>query len=92
MDGPVRTVRTSSFYGIAIYMYFGDHQPPHFHAIYGDDEAAIAIENGAIIAGRLPRRASKQLTEWIDLHREELLANWRAAVNNEPLRPINPLE
>jgi Domain of unknown function (DUF4160) len=84
--------RLSSFYGIAIYMYFGDDQPAHFHAIYGDDEAAIAIEDGAIIAGRLPRRASKLLTEWIDLHRDELLANWRAAVNNEPLNPIDPLE
>jgi hypothetical protein len=48
--------RLSSFYGIAIYMYFADHQPAHFHAIYGDDEAAISIEDGATIAGRLPRR------------------------------------
>lgn len=73
-------------------MYYGDHQPAHFHAIYGDDEAAISIEDGEIIAGHLPRRASKLLTEWIDLHRDELFANWRSVVNNEPLRPIEPLE
>jgi len=84
--------RLSSFYGIAIYMYYGDHQPPHFHAIYGDDEAAISIEDGSFIAGSLPRRASNLLTEWIDLHRNELLANWRASIDNEPLQPIDPLE
>ena len=46
----------------------------------------------AIIAGRLPRRASKLLAEWINLHRVELLVNWRAAANNEPVFPIDPLE
>ena len=73
-------------------MYFSDHQPPHFHAVYAGEEAAVAIEDGAIIAGQLPRRATKLLTEWINLHRDELLANWRAAVNNEAVFPIDPLE
>ena len=73
-------------------MYFSDHQPPHFHAVYADYEAAVAIEDGAIIAGQLPRRAARLLTEWVNLHRDELLANWRAAVNNEPVLPIDPLE
>ena len=52
----------------------------------------VAIEDGAIIAGQLPRRAARLLTEWVILHRDELLANWRAAVNNEPVLPIDPLE
>ena len=52
----------------------------------------VAIEDGAIIAGQLPRRAARLLTEWVNLHRDELFANWRAAVNNEPVLPIDPLE
>jgi Domain of unknown function (DUF4160) len=84
--------RLSAFYGIAVYMYFSDHQPPHFHAVYGSDEAAVAIEDGAILAGKMPRRAEQLLVEWTNLHREELLANWQAAVNNEPVFPIEPLE
>ena len=49
--------RVSLFYGIAIYLYYRDHAPPHFHAIYGDDEAVFVIATGAILAGSLPRRA-----------------------------------
>jgi len=49
--------RLSQFYGIVIYMYYRDHAPPHFHAIYGEDEAAIEIATGTILAGSLPRRA-----------------------------------
>lgn len=44
----------SFFYGISIYLYYRDHSPPHFHALYGGDEAEIRIDNGEVLAGRLP--------------------------------------
>ena len=84
--------RLSEFYGIAVYMYFADHHPPHFHAIYGSNEAAIAIETGEVLAGNLPRRARKLLVESIALHRDELLDDWRRATNGETLIPIPPLD
>jgi hypothetical protein len=49
----------SEFYGIAVYIYYRDHNPPHFHAIYGESEAIIEISTGGILEGRLPRRAAK---------------------------------
>ena len=45
------------FYGIVIQMYFGDHPPPHFHAIYGGHKAVIDIETLVLIEGELPPRA-----------------------------------
>ncbi len=47
----------SRFYGIIIKMYFDDHHPPHFHAIYGDLEAIININTLGIISGELTPRA-----------------------------------
>jgi hypothetical protein len=55
--------RLSQFYGIAIYMYYRDHAPPHVHAIYGDEEAVFSIEDGSITDGSLPRRASRLVAE-----------------------------
>jgi Domain of unknown function (DUF4160) len=52
-----RVPRISAFYGIAIYMYYRDHAPPHFHAIYGEHEATVAIETADVLEGKLPRRA-----------------------------------
>lgn len=51
--------RISEFYGIAVYIYYRDHNPPHFHAIYGELEAIIEIRTGRILEGRLPRSAAK---------------------------------
>lgn len=88
----VNMPRLSEFYGIAVYMYFAQHNPPHFHAIYGTHEAAIAIESGDVLAGNLPRRARKLLVERIELHRDELLDDWQQATNGETLIPIAPLD
>lgn len=46
--------RLSEFYGIVIYMYWNDHHPAHFHAIYGGDEAQVRIDDGTVMAGSLP--------------------------------------
>ena len=62
------------FYGIAIKMFFDDHNPPHFHALYSGDEAIININTLGVISGRLPARALSLVAEWTLLHQEELLA------------------
>lgn len=61
------------------------------HAIYGDDEAQIGIESGSVMRGSLPRRASALVGEWLELHRDELLDNWRLAQEPSALVPIEPL-
>lgn len=53
-----------AFYGIAIYMYYKDHTPPHFHAIYGEHEATVDIRTLSILEGALPRRAKSLILEW----------------------------
>lgn len=83
--------RLSEFYGIVIYMYWKDHAPPHFHAIYGGHEALISIEEGDFIRGDLPRTARRLVLEWRALHVEELVANWDLAQRPMALRPIEPL-
>jgi hypothetical protein len=79
------------FYGIVIRMFFVDHPPPHFHAMYGEYEALISIEDSRIIAGVLPGRALSMVKEWVDLHRGELHDCWALASNAEPLMKIDPL-
>ncbi|MCU0644468.1 MAG: DUF4160 domain-containing protein [bacterium] len=82
----------SQFFGIAIYMYFNDHTPPHFHAEYGGNEALYEIETLRIYAGKLPRRAHNLVIEWADLHRSELMDNWQRARRGLSLIDIEPLE
>ena len=84
--------KLSEFFGIAIYMYWGDHGPPHFHARYGGEKASISIEDLSVLAGGLSPRALGLVIEWASLHRVELEDAWRRASNNEPLDPIEPLK
>ena len=69
----------SRFYGIVIRMYFkqSEHNPPHIHAIYGKDIAAINIQTGEILEGHLPPKAFELVEEWIQLHKHELLEIWQ---------------
>lgn len=83
--------RLSSFYGIVVYMYWSDHPPPHFHAEYGDDQAVLAIADGSVVAGRLPRRAHRLVEEWRNLHLIELRAAWDRASEREEPGTIEPL-
>jgi hypothetical protein len=80
----------SRFYGIIIYMFYNDHNPPHFHVEYQDFEATIEIESG-IIKGKIPRRALKLIFEWMDLHKVELLENWKKIEERKSLEKIEPL-
>ncbi len=84
--------RLSEFYGIAIYMYFVDHNPPHFHAIYGQDEALVSIVDGELLRGRLARTAAQLVEQWRTEHVEELLAKWILAQEPAPLGSIEPLQ
>jgi hypothetical protein len=84
--------RISSFFGIVIEMYYGDHPPPHFHARYGDETAKIEIATGNMIAGSLSTRAQRLVREWVEQHRGELEANWNRAVNHDKPEPIEPLK
>lgn len=81
----------SRFYGIAIVMYFNDHNPPHCHAKYSGYEAIFDFD-GNLIEGELPARAANFVTEWILKHITELNENWNNARSGQPLKYIEPLE
>ena len=80
----------STFYGITIRMYFriAEHNPPHIHAIYGDNTASIDLNSEKIIDGYLPKKAEELVIEWLKLHKKELLDIW----NNQEFKKIDPLE
>jgi len=81
----------SRFYGIIIYMFFNDHNPPHFHVVYGEFKAVINIDD-EIVEGFMPKRALKLVFEWMDLHKKELINNWQLAQNGELPKKIEPLK
>lgn len=85
----------SMFYGILIQMYFYDdkrHNAPHIHAEYGEHHASIAILDGAVLAGSFPASKMKLVQAWIEIHRDELLADWKLAVAGETVFKIDPLK
>ena len=81
----------SRFFGIIIFMYWREHTPPHFHAKYGDGEIIVQVKTGAL-TGRMPTRAISMVQEWRELHKDELIENWRLAQEKRPLKRIEPLE
>jgi hypothetical protein len=81
----------SRFYGIVVQMYFNDHAPPHFHAIYGDDELIVGIDPAIVLAGKAPARVSRMVLEWAELHRTELQNNWDRCRAEQPIVAIAPL-
>lgn len=82
----------SAFFGILIRMYYDDHNPPHFHAYYGEHEAIIAIQTLEVMEGNLPKRALAMVLEWAVAHRQELMDDWLLAEQHQPLSKIEPLE
>jgi hypothetical protein len=83
--------RISAFYGIVITMYFSDHDPPHFHTIYGEWEAQISIATGCPLGGGLPPRARRLVEAWRSQHYADLMRDWRKAQSGLPLDKIDPL-
>jgi hypothetical protein len=84
----------SSFYGILVKMYFGDHVPPHFHAEYAEFSAQITIRDLGILEGYLPPKALGLVVEWASMHREELMDNWEnlRKDGNGLFKKIEPLK
>jgi len=82
----------SRFFGIVIRMYFDDHDPPHFHAVYAGKEAQVGIDPIVILEGDLPNRAASMVLEWAALHQRELMKNWQRLRNDQPVEKIQPLE
>lgn len=80
----------SRFYGIAVFMNYREHEPPHFHASYQDQEVSIEIQTG-IVEGKMTKRALRMLFEWMEQHQDDLLEDWDLARNRKPLKPIVPL-
>jgi len=81
----------SRFFGIVIRMFFDDHNPPHFHAFYGDHATLIDINTLSVFAGHLPPRALGLVIEWATLHERELLDDWARASAHKPPLEIAPL-
>jgi len=82
----------SRFYGIIIYMFIKDHNPPHFHAKYGEAKCMINIQSGEVLEGELPNKSLRLIRKWLKLHRQELLWNWESAQSDNPdIRKIPPL-
>ena len=69
----------SRFFGIIIRMYFDDHPPPHFHAIYSGSEVQIRIDPIEVLHGHMSQRPESMVIEWAALHQRELMRNWLAA-------------
>jgi len=83
------------FFGILVSIFYGDneqHHTPHIHVRYQGKKASIAIDDGRVLAGEFPLRQLRMVQVWIDIHRDELMADWELAVNgDEPFR-IAPLQ
>jgi hypothetical protein len=82
----------SVFYGIVIQMFWRDHAPPHFHALYGEHEVLLDLRDLGTIRGSLPRRAMALVLEWAAEHREELVEDWNLCSQLNPPKRIEPLK
>lgn len=79
------------FRGIKIYINWDDHNPPHFHAVYGGEEVCITIEEIEVLSGGIPSKQLKMLMGWAALHQDELRENWQLAANQQEMFRIEPL-
>ncbi len=81
----------SRFLGIVIGILPRDHPPPHFHAVYAEYQITVDIETG-VVHGDFPKRALRLALEWMELHKDELLEDWRLVQAGRPPNKIEPLE
>ena len=83
------------FYGLLISMYYLDtkqHHFPHIHVKFGDKEAVYKIPEGELMEGFLPSNKEKLVKAWIEIHQEDLMANWTLAVSGNKVFTIDPLK
>jgi len=82
----------SLFFGIVVRMFYREHDPPHFHAEYQNQQGKFDF-GGEMIAGNIQSRTARRLIlEWAALHRRELEANWTKMKGGHPLDRIEPLQ
>ena len=84
----------SAFYGIISYLYFFDNRKyriPHFHARYQGQQAVVSIFDGEVLDGEIPAPKMRLVQAWLEIHREEVLADWELAVTGQAPLPIAPL-
>lgn len=82
----------SRFFGIIIAMFYDEHNPPHFHARYGEHKAEFSIQTLSLLAGKLPPRVMGLVMEWASIHQTELMVDWELARQQAALKRIAPLE
>jgi hypothetical protein len=85
----------SMFYGLIVSMYYLDtkqHKLPHIHVKYGENEGVYQIPEGTLLEGNLPLNKEKLLLAWIEIHKEDLMSNWRLAVTGVKVFRIDPLK
>lgn len=85
----------SMFYGVIILMYYFDnrrHKKPHIHVKYQDEEAVVEIPSGHVLEGEIPTNKLRLVQAWIEIHQDELLADWRLATSGEQIFKIEPLK
>ncbi len=84
----------SMFYGIIVSLYYMDnkqHHCPHVHVKYQEDEAVVSIADGEVLEGRLPQPKMRLFLAWLEIHRDELAADWELAVSGQQPYKIEPL-
>ncbi len=85
----------SMFYGIIIRLYYFDNQQhhlPHIHVHYQEESAVIEIPSGKLLEGNIKRSKLKLVDAWIEIHKDELMADWELAINGEAVFKIDPLK
>jgi hypothetical protein len=84
----------SMFFGIIIRMYYGpkEHNPPHIHVYYQDFKATFALDNGELLNGEMPKRQTRMVQAWMEIHQDELFADWELCQNGEKPFKIDPLK
>jgi hypothetical protein len=83
------------FYGILVSIFFEDndrHHLPHIHVRYSGEKASISIADGSILAGTIPARQLKMVQAWVEIHKDELYADWELSVAGEEPFRIAPLQ
>lgn len=85
----------SMFYGVIVMMYYFDnrrHHEPHIHVKYGEEEAVVSIPGGNVLEGTVRVNKLKLVQAWIEIHQEDLMADWNLAANGQPVFKIEPLK
>ncbi len=84
----------SMFFGIIIRMYYApkEHNPPHIHVYYKDERAVFNIMEGELTDGYLSSKQIKLVQAWIEIHKDELLADWNLCQRGEKPFSIDPLK